>query len=174
MAFIFCFLNISKEIKIIIIMKWHYVKNNHIFPLYWLIHIVYLIQKYWTLLSFTTFEFTQLSLLWNFFQTAFLLKCPQNNRILLIIAEMVITIFQPITCICVFFPLKISKLWKLFKFQVVQSGPTAGPLVNPIPLVPEKKSRPLSVRNFLDLLLEHACKHAIKYVLGKNMYMYII
>lgn len=37
-----------------------------------------------------------------------------------------------------FFPLKISKLWKLFKFPVVQSGSTAGPLVNPIPLVPEK------------------------------------
>lgn len=66
----------------------------------------------------------------------------KNNRILLIVAEMVITIFQPITCICVFFPLKISKLEKLFKFPVVQSGPTAGPLVNPIPLVPEKNQGP--------------------------------
>lgn len=128
MALNFCFFNISKEIKIIIIMKWHCVKNNHIFPFYWLIRIVYLFQKYWTLLSFTTFLvhkhncgyceiLSKLHFYWNFLKTI---------AILLIIAEMVITIFQPITCIC-FFARKISKLWKLFKFPVVQSGPTAGP-----------------------------------------------
>lgn len=43
---------------------------------------------------------------------------------LLIIAEIVITIFQPVTCISFcFFAFEISKMWKLLKFSVVQSGP---------------------------------------------------
>lgn len=126
-------------------MKWHCVKNNYIFPFYILADsyrsynskILNIIKFFHSLIhkhNCVYYEFlSKLHFYWNFLKTI---------AILLIIAEMVITIYFSQLHAYVFFALKISKFWKLFKFPVVQSGPTAGPLVNPIPLVPEKNQGP--------------------------------